>query len=124
MLTKSGEYECAIKVDAVEEPEVEILIKARLQLTKKRLFKYIQELQKKDKDERKEIYELIKSLDKSIDQDQSQVIKIRDKQIRKQLMDEIIEFKKDDVHGGRMNRSQADAIPFGQCIAMVAFSRP
>ena len=30
MLTKSGEYECAIKVDAVEEPEVEILIKARL----------------------------------------------------------------------------------------------
>ena len=51
-----------------------MLVKARLQLTKKRLFDYIQELQTKSQDERKAIFELITQLDKQIDQDQRLVI--------------------------------------------------
>lgn len=67
MVTKSGDVECAVKVETTEEPKTEMLVKAKLMHNKKRLFDYIQELQTKGKAERKKIYELILQLDKQID---------------------------------------------------------
>ena len=64
MMTKSGDIECAVKVETTEEPKTEMLVKAKLMHNKKRLFDYIQELQTKGKEERKKIYELILQLDK------------------------------------------------------------
>ena len=63
-----------------------MLIKARLEHNKKRLFDYIQDLQKKPLAERKKIYDEIRALDKQIDQNQYSVIKIKDKSIRTDLI--------------------------------------
>ena len=70
-----------------------MLIKARLEFNKKRLFDYIQDLQKKSLAERKAIYKEITSLDKSIDEDQALVMKIKDKSTRTDLMETFVFFK-------------------------------
>ena len=71
-----------------------MLIKAKLQLFKKQLFDFVQELQKKDKAGRKLIYEQILKLDKQIDVDKDLVIQIKDKSIRTNLMEDFVECKK------------------------------
>ena len=57
------EYSCRLEAELIEKPENEILIKAKLQMCKRKLFLYIQELQTKDLQGRKPIYELIRKLD-------------------------------------------------------------
>ena len=57
------EFSCRLEADLIEKPKNEILIKAKLQMSKRKLFVYIQELQTKDLQGRKPIYELIKKLD-------------------------------------------------------------
>ena len=69
VVTKSGEYICNVEVETTEEPKPEMLIKARLEHNKKRLFDFIQDLQKKPLAARKKIYDEIRLLDKQIDQD-------------------------------------------------------
>lgn len=71
-----------IEFETVQEPSPNVLMNAKLQYAKKKMFDFIQELQKKPKDARKGIYEQIKMLDQSIDQDQPLIRKIGDKQIR------------------------------------------
>ena len=94
MLTKSGEYVCAVEVENCEDPAPEMVIKAKLQLTRKSLFDHIQTLQLLKREERKAIFEQIKQLDKQIDQDQNLVIQVKDRDVRRELMDDILGFKK------------------------------
>ena len=69
IVTKTGEFTCKVSVEGAQKPKPEMLIKARLEFNKKRLFDYIQELQKKSLAERKVIYKEITALDKSMDED-------------------------------------------------------
>ena len=45
------------------------MIKAKLQLAKRQVFDFIQELQKKGQQERQALYQQIKQIDSQIDQD-------------------------------------------------------
>ena len=56
VITATGEYTCKVSVETTQEPKPEMLIKARLEFNKKRLFDFIQKLQKKSLAERKAIY--------------------------------------------------------------------
>ena len=82
-----------IQYDAVQDPQPEILLKAKLQFAKKRMFDFIQKLQQKNRDERQVIYTQIKSIDEDIDQAQSVIQKVRDKELRTKLMEEFVLFK-------------------------------
>ena len=48
-------------------PQPEMVIKAKLSISKRKLFAYIQELQVKNLEARKVIYDLIKNLDKQVE---------------------------------------------------------
>ena len=61
-----------------------MLIKAKLSYSKRKLFAYIQEMQVKDLEARKVIYDLIKKLDQQVD---GKIIhEVQEKETRKQLM--------------------------------------
>ena len=61
-----------------------MVIKAKLSISKKKLFAYIQELQVKNLEARKDIYVRIKELDKQVE---GKIIhEVQDKETRKQLM--------------------------------------
>ena len=53
------EYKCKLKLELIESPEADMLIKAKLSYSKRKLFAYIQEMQVKDLEARKVIYDLI-----------------------------------------------------------------
>lgn len=57
------------------------------------MFDLTQELQKVDRDQRQKIYARVKEIDVAVDQDQALVMKIRDKEVRKELMESILAFK-------------------------------
>lgn len=63
MLTHITEAEMRVEFETQQDPAPEILMQARMQFSKKRIFDFIQELQKKDKDERQAIYGQIKQID-------------------------------------------------------------
>ena len=66
-MTLNGiEYPCSLEKEQVENPESEILIKAKLLFAKRKLFGFIQELQIKTLEERKTIYKSIQKLDKEL----------------------------------------------------------
>ena len=77
----------------VENPEPQVLIKAKLDHAKQTMFDLTQELQKVNRDERQKIYARVKELDIAVDQDQSLILQIRDKEVRKELMDSLLAFK-------------------------------
>ena len=93
LATVLGETDLAVEFETVHEPRSEILIQARLMFAKSRLFKFIQELQKIGLSERQIVYQQIKQIDTQIDQYQNEVMKIHDKDIKRPLMDSIVEFK-------------------------------
>ena len=63
LLTNTGEHECLAQVETVAAPPAELLMKAKIQFAKKRLFDHIQTLQQKNLQQRREIYEIIKQSD-------------------------------------------------------------
>ena len=71
-------------MELIESPDPEMLIKAKLSYSKRKLFAYIQEMQLKDLEARKIIYDLIKKLDQQVDG--KLIHEIQDKEARKQLM--------------------------------------
>ena len=78
------EYECKLKLELIESPEADMLIKAKLSYSKRKLFAYIQEMQVKDLEARKVIYDLIRKLDQQVD---GKIIhRVQEKETRKQLM--------------------------------------
>ena len=68
LVTLNGvEFKCKLKMELIESPEPEMLIKAKLSYSKRKLFAYIQEMQVKNLEARKVIYDLIKKLDQQVD---------------------------------------------------------
>ena len=57
------------------------------------MFNFIQELQQKNRAERKAIYEKIKWIDQGIDQDHPILRKIKDKEVRSVIMESFLKFK-------------------------------
>ena len=57
------------------------------------MFDFIQELQKKTREDRLVIYQKIKQIDEDCEQDQSLIRKIKDKDIRSSLMESFLKFK-------------------------------
>ena len=107
-----------IQYDAVQDPQPEILLKAKLQFAKKRMFDFIQKLQQKNRDERQIIYSQIKSIDEDIDQAQSSIQKVRDKELRTKLMEEFVLFKQQAAAVARImgqdTREQIDNLLIAQ----------
>lgn len=107
-----------IQYDAVQDPQPEILLKAKLQFAKKRMFDFIQKLQQKNRDERQIIYTQIKSIDEDIDQAQSSIQKVRDKELRTKLMEEFVLFKQQAAAVARImgqdTREQIDNLLIAQ----------
>ena len=107
-----------IQYDAVQDPQPEILLKAKLQFAKKRMFDFIQKLQQKNRDERQVIYTQIKSIDEDIDQAQSSIQKVRDKELRTKLMEEFVLFKQQAAAVARImgqdTREQIDNLLIAQ----------
>ena len=107
-----------IQYDAVQDPQPEILLKAKLQFAKKRMFDFIQKLQQKNRDERQVIYSQIKSIDEDIDQAQSSIQKVRDKELRTKLMEEFVLFKQQAAAVARImgqdTREQIDNLLIAQ----------
>ena len=67
LIVNGVEYDLTVDYETVQEPNADILLQAKLQFSKKRMFDFIQELQKKDKNARKGIYEQIKQIDQEMD---------------------------------------------------------
>ena len=64
-----GEEDLSIDFETVQEPKPQLMIKAKLQFAKRRVFDCIQELQKKGQQERQAIYQQVKQIDSQIEQD-------------------------------------------------------
>ena len=70
-----------------------MLLNAKLEFNQKRMFNFIQELQKKGRAERMEIYQRIKQIDEACEQDHAMLRTVKDKDIRSQLMESFLKFK-------------------------------
>ena len=68
-------------------------MQSKIKLAQKRVFDYIQTLQQKTREERKQIYDMIKQIDDQINLDQENIHLIKDKEIRKELMDQFLTLK-------------------------------
>ena len=93
VVTKKAEHECEFQLETNEEPQTEMLIKARLKLNQKRLFDYIQDFQKKPSAERKTIYDVIMAVAKHIDQEHDVILQIKDEAVRTDMKEVFIQFK-------------------------------
>ena len=77
----------------VENPDEGIKIKACLQLSNKKIFDLIQNVQKETLNERKKSFEDLKVLDKDLDQFMETVQKIKNREIKREMMSQILECK-------------------------------
>ena len=93
LVTSIGETNLSVEFETVIDPRPEILLSARLQFAKTRLFNLIQELQKVDRNGRQALYAQIKQIDESMEQSQKDIMRIRDKDIKSRSMDTFISFK-------------------------------
>ena len=59
-IAATGQYECLAEIVTVEAPQTEVLMKAKIQFARKKLFSLIQTLQQKDLKTRRETYDQIK----------------------------------------------------------------
>ncbi len=77
----------------VENPDETIRLKACLQLSNKKFFDLIQNVQKETLNQRKTSFEALKVLDRDIDQFMETVQKIKNREVKRELMDQILECK-------------------------------
>lgn len=77
----------------VESPSEDIRLKARVQLLNRKIFDFVQSLQKQNIDERKESFEGIKAMDKQLDLYSETCMQVKDRQIKSEMMEAILECK-------------------------------
>ena len=87
LLVVTGQEDLNLEFETVQNPKPEILMQSKLQFSKKRVFDYIQTLQQKSLEDRKSIYQMIKQIDSQMDQDQGAIRQVKDKEVRKELME-------------------------------------
>ena len=76
-----------IEKTLVEDPDHEIVIKARLQCANRQIFELIQNMQKDNSKQRGESYETLKTLDRDIDLYMEDVQKIKNRDSKRELME-------------------------------------
>ncbi len=94
LVTVTGEVPLQAEYETVQEPKPEMVLQAKLEFQKKRVFDFVQELQKKGQEDRKKIYAKIKQIDEQMEQDQTIIRQVKDKDTRTRFMDTMIQFKK------------------------------
>lgn len=78
----------------VEDPDNEIVIKARLQCANKQIFDLIQNVQKDNSKQRSQGYETLKILDRDVDLYMEDVQKIKNRDSKRELMEQVLDCKK------------------------------
>ncbi len=77
----------------VENPDEEIKIRACLQSSNKKIFDLIQNVQKETLNQRKQSFESLKVLDKDLDQFMETVQKIKNREVKREMMSQILDCK-------------------------------
>ena len=77
----------------VENPDEEIKIRACLQHSNKKIFDLIQNVQKETIEKRKQSFESLKVLDKDLDQFMETVQKIKNREVKREMMSQILDCK-------------------------------
>ena len=77
----------------VENPDEEIKIRACLQQSNKKIFDLIQNVQKETIEQRKQSFESLKVLDKDLDQFMETVQKIKNREVKREMMSQILDCK-------------------------------
>lgn len=77
----------------VENPDEEIKIRACLQSSNKKIFDLIQNVQKETLNQRKLSFESLKVLDKDLDQFMETVQKIKNREVKREMMSQILDCK-------------------------------
>lgn len=77
----------------VENPDEEIKIRACLQSSNKKIFDLIQNVQKETIEQRKQSFESLKVLDKDLDQFMETVQKIKNREVKREMMSQILDCK-------------------------------
>ena len=78
----------------VENPEHDVVLKARLQCANRQIFDLIQSVQNQDAQRRKIAYEDLKNLDRDIDLYMEDAMKIKNREIKRELMDQALDCKR------------------------------
>ena len=76
----------------MEEPDEGVKLRASLKLANTKIFRLVQEIQK-DPSKKSRVFEELESLDKAVDYYSEQVLKIKDRDTKRELMDAISECK-------------------------------
>lgn len=83
-----------VEKSLVENPDYEIIVKARLQSANKQIFELIQNLQNEDPKLRSASYETLKVLDRDVDLFMEDAQKFKNRDSKKELMQQALECKK------------------------------
>lgn len=75
-----------VEKSLVENPDYEIIVKARLQSANKLIFDLIQSVQKESSKQRMESYETLKVLDRDVDLYMEDVLKFKNRDSKRELM--------------------------------------
>ena len=90
LLRGSEELPINVVFEKVEDPAPDIFIKALLRVTNEKIFEIIKEVQKQSPEDRIATLAKVKDLDAKVDEYSNNAMKIKDKEIRKQLMEEVL----------------------------------
>jgi hypothetical protein len=94
LVLPNGEKDIAFTVELVENPTPVIMARAQVKLANKLIFDSIQEIQSSTKVRTNaEIFEYVKVLDVEIDAHMEMAYKIKDRDLKKEIMEEISECK-------------------------------
>jgi hypothetical protein len=93
LLRGAEEIPMSVEFVKVENPSPDIFIKALLKVTNESIFNIIKEVQKQSPEDRIATLDKVKKLDAKVDEYSANAMKIKDKEIRKQLMDEVLTCK-------------------------------
>ena len=93
LVVNGVEHDIDLDFETVQDPAAEMILRAKLEFNQKRMFDFIQELQKKGRAERMEIYQRIKQIDEACEQDHAMLRTVKDKDVRTQLMESFLKFK-------------------------------
>eukprot|EP00347_Sterkiella_histriomuscorum_P012111 403369855 len=115
LVLPTREEKVKFRIELVENPSPEVLVKAQVQLVNKLIFNSIQEVQKSQSGRTsQDIYEEVNLLDKQLDTFIEMAMKIKDREIKKEIMEEISECKGKTIQiiemlrnaTGRINNAQ------------------
>ncbi len=116
-LAQKQEGKVNLSVTEVKDPSPEILSKASVQLINKLIFdaiQYVQKDEKKPKRTNMELYEYVKVLDTELDEYSELAFKIKDRDMRKEILKEIQDCKEKTFNFMEVLRTTQGKIPNAQ----------